>query len=151
MPGTARYLIIASRFNTMITRRLLDACESTMHDAGLGDDQIECVWVPGAFEVPATAAVAARTGRYSAIVTLGAVIRGDTPHFEYVAGECARGVMNVSIDTGVPVIFGVLTTNTLEQAMSRAGEGGENKGHEFAQSALTMSKTISELKRGIAQ
>jgi len=144
-----RFLIIASRFNTMITRRLLEAVEQTLAEAGVAKEQVDCLWVPGAFEVPGVAARAARSRAYHAVICLGAVIRGDTPHFDYVAGECARGVMDITIETGVPVVFGVLTTNNLEQAMERAGQGGENKGHEFAQAALTMVKTMAALEEGI--
>lgn len=133
-------LIVCARFNDMITRALHVGAVETLTDAGV---KHETVWVPGAFEIPVVAAKAARSGRYGAVVCLGAVIRGDTPHFEYVAGPVASGLMSLSIETGIPVIFGVLTTNTVEQALDRAGLKHGNKGADAARAAL---QTMDVLK-----
>jgi 6,7-dimethyl-8-ribityllumazine synthase len=141
--GSKKFLIIVARFNDMITRCLLSGAEDTFKDAGLSS-QLDVVWVPGCFEIPALAAKAARSGRYSAIVTLGAVIKGETPHFDFVAGECARGVMNVGLETGIPVIFGVLTTNTVEQALNRSGIKYGNKGRDAALAAIEMTDVMAK-------
>jgi 6,7-dimethyl-8-ribityllumazine synthase len=142
--NTGRFLIIVARFNDMITRCLLTGAEDVFKESGLAE-VTETIWVPGCFEIPAVAAKAARSGRYSAIITLGAVIRGETPHFDFVAGECARGVMDVSVETGVPVIFGVLTTNTVEQALNRSGIKYGNKGRDAASAAIEMAKLMGEI------
>jgi 6,7-dimethyl-8-ribityllumazine synthase len=139
-----RYLIIVARFNDMITRCLLSGAEDVFKDAGLAPNT-DIIWVPGCFEIPAVAAKAARSGRYRAIITLGAVIRGETPHFEFVAGECARGVMNVTVETSVPVIFGVLTTNTVEQALNRSGIKFGNKGRDAATAAIEMVNIMDQI------
>ncbi len=141
--GSKKFLIIVARFNDMITRCLLSGAEDTFKDAGLSS-QLDVVWVPGCFEIPALAAKAARSGRYCAIVTLGAVIKGETPHFDFVAGECARGVMNVGLETGIPVIFGVLTTNTVEQALNRSGIKYGNKGRDAALAAIEMTDVMAK-------
>lgn len=138
-----KFLIIVARFNDMITRCLLSGAEDTFKESGFGSD-LEIVWVPGCFEIPAVAAKAARSGRYAAIVTLGAVIKGETPHFDFVAGECARGVMNVGLETGVPVIFGVLTTKTVEQALNRSGIKYGNKGRDAALAAMEMTEVMAK-------
>jgi 6,7-dimethyl-8-ribityllumazine synthase len=139
-----QYLIIVARFNDMITRCLLSGAEDVLKEAGLAE-KTDTIWVPGCFEIPALAAKAARSGKYAAIITLGAVIRGETPHFDFVAGECARGVMDVSIETGVPVIFGVLTTNTVEQALNRSGIKYGNKGRDAASAAIEMAKLMRQI------
>ena len=113
-----KFLIVVGRFNEVITRCLLSGAEDVFKSANLSAN-VEVVWVPGCFEIPLVASIAAKSGKYTAIVTLGAVIKGETPHFDFVAGECARGVMDIGLETGVPVIFGVLTTNTVEQALNR--------------------------------
>jgi 6,7-dimethyl-8-ribityllumazine synthase len=138
-----RYLIIVARFNEMITRCLLTGAEAVFKEAGLSG-QVDTVWVPGCFEIPVVATRAARSGRFAAIVTLGAVIKGETPHFDFVAGECARGVMEVSRETGVPVIFGVLTTNTVEQALNRSGIKFGNKGRDAAHAAMEMATLLAQ-------
>lgn len=143
--ASKRYLIIIARFNEMITRCLLAGAEDVFREAGLSDN-VEVVWVPGCFEIPVVASQAARSGNYAAIVTLGAVIRGETPHFDYVAGECARGVMDAARETLVPVIFGVLTTNTVEQALNRSGIKYGNKGRDAAHAAIEMAATMSKLR-----
>lgn len=139
-----RYLIIAGKFNDLVGKSLVEAATKTFSDAGK-TAQLETIWVPGAFEIPVAAAKAARSGRYAAVVCLGAVIRGETPHFEYVAGPCASALMGISVETGVPVIFGVLTTNTVEQALNRAGLKYGNKGAEAALTAIQMVDTLRQL------
>lgn len=141
-----QYLIIAGRFNDMISRQLLEGARDAFEQAKVPASNVKTVWVPGAFEMPVAAAVAARSGKYSAIVCLGAVIKGETPHFDYVAGQAASGLMKVGVDTGVPVIFGVLTTNTVEQALNRAGLKYGNKGAEAARTALEMTDVMAKLK-----
>ena len=141
-----RYLVVAGRFNDLITKALLEGARERFADAGLTAAQVDVLWVPGSFEIPVVAARGAKSGVYLAIVCLGAVIRGDTPHFDYVAGQAASGLMQVSIETGVPVIFGILTTDTIEQALSRCGIKGGNKGRDAADAALAMTKAVTQLR-----
>ncbi|MFW7380079.1 MAG: 6,7-dimethyl-8-ribityllumazine synthase [Oligoflexus sp.] len=141
----ATHLIIAARFNEMITQSLVDGAVRTFVDAGLEDSEIKRLWVPGAFELPVAAARAARSGAFQSVICLGAVIRGETPHFDYVAGPCASGLMNISIETGIPVVFGVLTTDTVDQALNRAGLKYGNKGADAAQTALSMVKALKQI------
>lgn len=143
-----RYLIVASQFNDMISKALMDGATSTLRDAGLSESDVEQIWVPGCFELPVVAAQAARSNRYSGVICLGCVIRGETPHFDFVAGEAARGLMQVGIDTGVPIIFGVLTTDNEQQALARSGLKGGNKGRDAAQAALHMSRVMGQLQEG---
>ena len=138
-----KYLIVVAKFNDMITKCLLSGAEEVFTEQGVDAKSIEIVWVPGCFEIPVVAAAAARSGIYSAIVALGAVIKGETPHFDFVAGETARGAMDVSVETGVPVIFGVLTTNTVEQALNRSGIKYGNKGRDAASAAIQMVQTMA--------
>lgn len=133
-----RYAIAVSRWNEFITRRLLDGAIDCLRMHGVDDAQITVVVYPGAFELPLVVRRLADSGRYDGVIALGAVIRGATPHFEYVAGNAANGVAAVAIETGVPCAFGVLTTDTIEQAIERAGSKGGNKGWEAAQAAIEM-------------
>ena len=133
-----RIAVIASRFNELIVKRLLDGCTQALLSAGVPAGNITIVRVPGAFEIPVAAARLARTGKVQAVIALGAVIRGETAHFELVAGECARGLARVAIENEVPVIFGVLTTENVQQAMDRSGTDKRNKGSESAAAALDM-------------
>ena len=142
---SGRYAIVAGRFNQFITDRLIDGARDTLVRHGIQADQIEVAWVPGAFEVPMAARKLVETGRYSAIITLGAVIRGATPHFEYVAGECARGVADLNQRYDIPVIFGVLTTDTIEQCIERAGTKAGNKGADAALAALEMVSLLNKI------
>lgn len=142
----ARFAIVAARFNTLITDALLEGALSTLAEHGVPEDHVSVVQVPGAFEIPITAKRLAASGRYEAIIALGAVVRGGTPHFEYVAGECARGVSRVALDEDVPVIFGVLTTDTDEQARERAGGKEGNKGFEAAIAGLEMVTLLRRLQ-----
>ena len=142
----ARFAIVAARFNAVITDALLEAALSTLAEHGVPEDHVSVVQVPGAFEIPITAKRLAASGRYEAIIALGAVVRGGTPHFEYVAGECARGVSRVALEEDVPVIFGVLTTDTDEQARERAGGKQGNKGFEAAIAGLEMVTLLRSLQ-----
>src|SRR3954471_12532467 len=134
--------IAAARFNDFIVSSLLKGATTAWSERGGAPADLLVARVPGAFELPVVARKLALSGRFDAVVALGCVIRGDTPHFEYVAGECARGLQNVAVDTGIPVIFGVLTTETVEQALQRAAPGGSNKGGEAMETALEMADLL---------
>jgi len=134
-----RVCIVVARWNEFVTRKLLEGAESALGERGVKKDDVTVAWVPGAFEVPTAAKWAASSGRFDAVICLGAVIRGDTAHFEYVAGGAAEGIAAVSRETGVPVIFGVLTVDNVEQAMSRTGGKDGHKGEESAQAAIEMA------------
>ncbi len=142
----ARFAIVAARFNAAITDALLEGAVATLAEHGVPNDHVSIVQVPGAFEIPITAKRLAASGRFEAIITLGAVVRGGTPHFEYVAGECARGISRVALQENVPVIFGVLTTDTDEQAQARAGGREGNKGCEAAIAGLEMVTLLRRLQ-----
>lgn len=137
--------IVASRFNQFVVDQLVEGARDALSRHHIAQELQTLVWVPGAFELPLVADQMARSGRFDALVALGAVIRGGTPHFEYVAGECARGLARVSLDHRLPVIFGVLTTDTIEQALERAGRGEGNKGYDAAMSAISMVGTLRQL------
>ncbi len=134
-----RFGIVISRFNEFISGKLLSGALDALQRHDVQKQNIEIVWVPGALEIPLVAQKMARGGRYDAIICLGAVIRGATPHFEYVAAEAAKGVAQVALDTGLPIIFGVITSDTLEQAIERAGSKAGNKGAEAAINAIEMA------------
>lgn len=137
--------IVVARFNDFITSKLLEGAEGTLKRHGVKEANIDIAWVPGAFEIPVAAGKMAAKDEYDAVVTLGAVIRGSTPHFDYVCGEAAKGVSNAAIQSGKPVIFGVLTTETIEQAIERAGTKAGNKGSEAATAAIETANVIREL------
>jgi 6,7-dimethyl-8-ribityllumazine synthase len=143
-----RVALLVSRYNELVTRRLLDGALARCREAGVPDDAVDVIWVPGAFELPAAASAAAGTGRYACLVALGTVIRGDTPHFDFVAGEAARGLNAVAVRHGLPVAFGVLTVDSLDQALARAGGAAGNKGHEAAEAALELADVIAAVKKG---
>jgi 6,7-dimethyl-8-ribityllumazine synthase len=142
-----RFVIIVSRFNSFITDRLLAGAMDALTRSGAAADLIEIVKVPGSWEIPLVAGEVARTKRYDAVVCLSALIRGDTPHFDYIAAEAAKGIAHASLETGVPIAFGVLTTNTLEQAIDRAGAKGGNKGFDAAMSAIEMANLLRSLRQ----
>jgi 6,7-dimethyl-8-ribityllumazine synthase len=144
-----RVAIAAARFNDFIVSSLLEGATSAWRAHGGAIDDLLIVRVPGAFELPVAARKLAVSGRYEAVVALGCLIRGDTPHFEYVAGECSRGLMLTSLETGVPVIFGVLTVNTTEQALERAAINGMNKGGESLDTALEMISLFHHLEQRV--
>jgi 6,7-dimethyl-8-ribityllumazine synthase len=146
-----RVAILVSRYNELITTKLLDGALACCAEAGLARDEVDVIWVPGAFELPVAAAAAAGTGRYSCLVALGAVVRGDTPHFEYVAGEAARGLGTVAVRHALPIGFGVLTVDTLQQAIDRAGGSAGNKGREAAAAALEAADVIAQLRASDAE
>lgn len=140
--------IIVSRFNSFIAERLLEGALDTLQRSGVNEDDIEVVRVPGAFEIPLLAKKMAVDGRYDAIVCLGAVIRGATSHYDLVSSEAAKGIAQVGMETGVPVIFGVITTDTIEQAIERAGSKAGNKGSESAQAAIEMVDLLARYEQG---
>ena len=142
-----RFAIAAARFNGIVTSKLVEGATAAFRRHGVDEDDIEIAWTPGAFELPLVAKRLAESGQFDAVVCLGAVIRGETTHFEYVAGESARGVQRVTLDTGVPCIFGVLTTETLEQALDRSGGKHGNKGWEAATAAIEMASLLDELPK----
>jgi 6,7-dimethyl-8-ribityllumazine synthase len=144
--AVGRVAILVSRYNELITTRLLEGALACCEQAGIRREDVDVVWVPGAFELPAAAAAAAGTKRYACLVALGAVIRGDTPHFEYVAAESARGLNAVAVAHALPVGFGVLTVDTMQQAVERAGGDAGNKGHEAAAAALETADVIAQLR-----
>ena len=144
--------IVVSRFNGLITRNLLDGSMDCLLRHGAGEKDITVVYCPGSFEIPQMALALAKSGQYHAIICLGCIIRGETPHFEYIAAQVTRGVGQVAMETGVPVAFGVLTTDNLEQALERAGSKGGNKGWEAALTAVELVQATKQLtggKRGL--
>jgi 6,7-dimethyl-8-ribityllumazine synthase len=144
--GEGRFGIVVSRFNESITRQLLAGARDCLVRHGVPEDRIEALWVPGAFEIPVAVRSLARSGRFTAVIALGAVIRGATPHFDYVAGGVASGLASVALESGVPAIFGVLTTDTIEQALERAGTKAGNKGWDSALAALEMSDVLAQVE-----
>ena len=139
--------IVASKFNQFVTSRLLTECVKALTKAGASDEAIEVVRVPGAFEIPLVARQLARSGRFDAVICLGAVIRGDTPHFEYISAEVCRGILQASMESNLPVIFGVLTTDTVAQAIERADPAKLNRGADAAKTAIEMVNVMRQLKK----
>ncbi|WYQ44120.1 6,7-dimethyl-8-ribityllumazine synthase [Bacillus sp. FSL W7-1321] len=136
--------IVVGRFNEFITSKLLGGAQDGLIRHGIDEGDIDVAWVPGAFEIPFAAKKMAESGRYDAVITLGTVIRGSTPHFDYVCNEVAKGVSSLALTTGIPVIFGVLTTDTIEQAVERAGTKAGNKGWEAASAAIEMANLAKQ-------
>ena len=143
-----RFGVVVSRFNEFISRKLLDGALDALSRHGVAPEDIEVAWVPGAFEIPLVARRMAASGGYHAVICLGAVIRGATPHFEYVAAEVTKGIAQVGLETGVPVLFGVLTTDSIEQAIERAGTKAGNKGFDAALAAIEMANLLRSLPVG---
>ena len=143
-----RFAVIVSRFNEAITGSLRDAAIAALKEAGAADANVQLLTVPGAFEIPQAARAAAETGRFEAVVCLGCIIRGETPHFEYIAAAVAHGITAAAGETGVPMAFGVLTTDTAEQAAARSGPGADNKGREAAAAAIEMAALYKSLSGG---
>jgi len=137
---------VASRFNELVVSKLVEGARDALVRHGVADDALTLAWVPGAFEIPLIAGKLAASGKYDAVIALGAVIRGSTPHFDYVAGEVSKGVAGESLRTGVPIVFGVLTTDTLEQALERAGVKAGNKGWDAGMAALELMDLVPKLK-----
>lgn len=142
----ARFGIVAGRFNSMVTEALVVGCRAGFAQVGVGDDRIDLAWVPGSFEIPLAARVMAESRRYAAVVCLGCVIRGETGHYDHVAGQSAAGVQQAAAATGVPVIYGILTTETVEQALNRSGLKSGNKGMEAALAAVEMADLLRQLR-----
>ena len=140
-----KFCIIISRFNEFIGSKLLSGALDELKRHGIAEDTIDVVWVPGAFEIPVIAKKCAKSGRYNAIITLGAVIKGSTSHYDYVCAEVSKGVAQVGLETGIPVIFGVLTTDNIEQAIERAGTKAGNKGSDAAKSAIEMANLMNQI------
>jgi len=149
--ASGRVAILVSRYNELITTKLLEGALACCREAGLDRDAVDDVWLPGAFELPTAAAAAAETRAYCCVVALGAVIRGDTPHFDYVAGEAARGLGEVAVRYQLPIGFGVLTVDTMQQATDRAGGSAGNKGHEATAAALRAADALAQLRAHHAQ
>jgi 6,7-dimethyl-8-ribityllumazine synthase len=143
---SGRFAIIASRFNALVTESLLNGCRDTLVRHGVAEDRIDVVWVPGSFEIPLVARRLAGSGRYASVICLGCVIRGETSHYDHVAGQAAAGVLQAGLSTGVPVIFGILTTESVEQALDRAGLKSGNKGADAALAAIEMVNLLSRLE-----
>jgi 6,7-dimethyl-8-ribityllumazine synthase len=144
-PSGSRFAVVVARFNELFTKQLLEGALDAFRRHGVADENVDVAWVPGSFEVPVVARRLATSGTYAAVVCLGAIIRGATSHFDYVAGQAAAGVARAALDSGVPVIFGIITTETLEQAMDRAGAKSGNKGHEAAVTAIEMASLMDQL------
>lgn len=145
-PGSdMRIAIVAARFNRFIVDQLVEGAKDALNRQGVEPDRRALVWVPGAYEIPLVAERFAASGKYDAVIGLGAVIRGGTPHFDFVAGECASGLTRVSLDHGIPVTFGVLTTENIEQALERAATDAGNKGFDVAMAAMEMVRTLREV------
>ncbi|GIP37525.1 6,7-dimethyl-8-ribityllumazine synthase [Paenibacillus sp. J31TS4] len=142
----ARYGIVVGRFNEFITGKLLSGALDALKRHGAAEEEVDVAWVPGAFEIPLIAQKMAESGKYDAVITLGAVIRGSTPHFDYVCSEVSKGVSAINLKTGVPTVFGVLTTDSIEQAVERAGTKAGNKGWEAAATAIEMVNLVKQLK-----
>ena len=137
--------VVCARFNDFIVSKLLAGCQDGLLRRGVRDEDISVAWVPGAFEIPLVAAKMAKSGRFDAVIALGAVIRGSTTHYDYVCSEVSKGIAHASLESGVPVLFGVLTTETIEQAIERAGSKAGNKGAECAQGAIEMVNLLRSL------
>ncbi len=140
--------IVASRFNELLSSRLVGGAEDALLRHDVTAEDVDIAWVPGGFEIPLIAKSLAESGRYDAVVALGVIIRGGTPHFEYVASEVSKGVAKVSLDSGVPVVFGVITADTIEQAVERAGTKGGNKGWDAALAAIEMANLLKSVGEG---
>lgn len=141
-----KFSIIASRFNDFITKELISGCVDTLVRHGADDKDLVITFVPGAFEIPLVAQRLAKSKDYDAVICLGTVIRGSTPHFDYIAAEVAKGIAKVSLDSGLPVVFGVITADTIEQAIERAGTKDGNKGRDAALSAIEMANLLNQIK-----
>ncbi len=142
-----KFGIVVSRFNELITSKLLSGALDALKRHGVRDDDIEIAWVPGSFEIPVISKKMALTNKFDAIICLSAVIRGDTPHFEYISSELAKGVSWVALNTEIPIIFGVITSDTIEQAIERAGTKSGNKGYDAGETAIEMANLVKQLRK----
>lgn len=141
-----KFAIVVSRFNSLVTQRLLDGALDALRRHEADENAITIAWTPGSFELPLVAQRLAKTGKFDAVICLGCIIRGDTPHFEYVASETAKGIAQVMLDTGVPVVFGVVTADNLEQALERAGAKAGNRGFDAAMTAMEMANLLRRIE-----
>lgn len=141
-----KFAIVASRFNDFITKQLIDGCKDCLLRHGVKEQEMEIFWTPGAFEIPTVANILAKNKKYNAIICLGTIIRGSTPHFDYIAAEVSKGIATTSLQTGVPTIFGVITADTIEQAIERSGTKEGNKGKDAALSAIEMVNLLEQIK-----
>ena len=141
-----RFALVVSRFNDLITTRLLDGALDCLQRHGAVDEDIEVAWVPGAFELPVVAQKMAQTGRFDVVTCLGCIVRSDTPHFDYVAGESSKGIARVGLDTGVPITFGVITADTVDQAVQRAGVKSGNRGWDAGMNAVEMASLVAAIE-----
>ena len=140
-----RFAIVVARFNSLVTSALLSGCRDTFSRYGVSEDRIDVIWVPGSFELPLVARRLAKSSRYAAVICLGCVIRGETDHYDHIVGQTAAGILQAGTQTGVPVIFGVLTTDTVDQALNRAGLKSGNKGVDAALAAMEMANLLAKL------
>ena len=140
-----KFGLVVSRFNEFFSKKLVEGAQDALLRHGVNEEDIDIAWTPGSFEIPLIASKLAQTKKYDAVICLGAVVRGGTPHFEYIAAEVTKGIAKVSLDTGLPVIYGVITTDTLEQAIERSGTKAGNKGFEAAVSAIEMANLIKSI------
>ena len=140
------FAIVVSRFNDLVTTRLRDGALDCLNRHGSDQDAVEIAWVPGAFELPVVAQKLAKTGRFDVVIRLGAIIRSDTPHFDYVAGEASKGIARVSLDTGIPITFGIITADSVDQAIQRAGVKTGNRGWDAAMNAIEMASLMSSIE-----
>jgi len=140
-----KFGLVVSRFNEFFSKKLLEGAQDALLRHGVNEEDIEVAWTPGSFEIPLIAQKLAQTKKYDAVICLGAVIRGGTPHFDYIAAEVTKGIAKVNMDTGVPVIYGIITTDTLEQAVERSGTKAGNKGFDAAVSAIEMANLIKSI------
>ena len=141
-----RFALVVSRFNDLVTTRLLDGALDCLQRHGAADEDIEVAWVPGAFELPVVAQKMAQTGRFDVVTCLGCIVRSDTPHFDYVAGESSKGIARVGLDTGVPITFGVITADTVDQAVQRAGVKSGNRGWDAGMNAVEMASLMAAIE-----
>ena len=146
--GGKRIAIVASRFNDFFTRELMEGALDCLHRHGVTDEQIDTAWVPGGFEIPMAAKRFVGTGRYAAVICVGCLIQGDTPHFHYVSGEVTKGIAQVALEAGIPVVYGIVTAETLDQAIERSGTKAGNKGFDAALTALEMIDLWAEIDKG---
>jgi 6,7-dimethyl-8-ribityllumazine synthase len=147
-PPSGRFAVVVARFNAMVTQALLAGCQDAFARHGVSEDRLDVAWVPGSFEIPVVARRLADTGRYAGVVCLGCVIRGETGHYDHVAGQAAAGVLQAGLATGTPVVFGILTTDSVEQALNRSGLKGGNKGAEAALTAIEMANLFAKISQG---
>ena len=140
------FAIVVSRFNDLVTTRLRDGALDCLNRHGSDQDAVEIAWVPGAFELPVVTQKLAKTGRFDVVICLGAIIRSDTPHFDYVAGEASKGIARVSLDTGIPITFGIITADSVDQAIQRAGVKTGNRGWDAAMNAIEMASLMSSIE-----